>query len=273
MLTSLILAPLVLLLCSISWPYPLLLLCLVAATIGFGELRILLSNRRALPVLTLAAVALPFFASETQHNRDPIQLVLYEVLFFAGGIVATSLSLRKREASSAWTDLAGLWIATPLAIVVLLHNPAFSSKPVSWPIPAVSWSENPILCLLLPLWAADIAALLVGKKWGKHLLWPAISPKKTIEGFVAGLLAALITAAILWPSLDLRCRPGPWFVGGTLIGITGQLGDLFESWIKRRGGVKDSGSILPGHGGLLDRIDSLLFAAPTVALLVVFWKT
>jgi phosphatidate cytidylyltransferase len=270
-LTSLVLAPIVLLSCLTSWPYPLLLICLIAVTIAFGEIRTLLHSPRALPVLTLVAVVLPFFAIQTQHNRDPLQLLLYEILFTVVGVIACALTVRNRQSGAASIDLAGLWVAMPLSVIVTLHSSVFLWVH-DWPARTVSWAESPILCLILPLWAADILAYLVGKRFGKHPLWSAVSPKKTVEGFLAGIFGALLVALILWPLLHC-VKPGPWFVGGAVIGIVGQLGDLFESWIKRKAGVKDAGSILPGHGGLLDRIDSLLFAAPAVALLVIFWKT
>ena len=119
-----------------------------------------------------------------------------------------------------------------------------------------------IFFLLLVTWASDTGAYLVGTLYGRHRLAPTISPKKTVEGLVGGLIAAIIAgyAARWWflPDLSgLDC-----LILATLLTITGLWGDLTESAMKRSAGMKDSGGILPGHGGMLDRLDSLLFTAP-----------
>ncbi len=119
-----------------------------------------------------------------------------------------------------------------------------------------------IFFLLLVTWASDTGAYLVGTLCGRHRLAPTISPKKTVEGLVGGLIAAIIAgyAARWWflPDLSgLDC-----LILATLLTITGLWGDLTESAMKRSVGRKDSGGILPGHGGMLDRLDSLLFTAP-----------
>lgn len=119
-----------------------------------------------------------------------------------------------------------------------------------------------IFFLLLVTWASDTGAYLVGTLYGRHRLAPTISPKKTVEGLVGGLIAAIIAgyAARWWflPDLSgLDC-----LILATLLTITGLWGDLTESAMKRSVGMKDTGGILPGHGGMLDRLDSLLFTAP-----------
>lgn len=119
-----------------------------------------------------------------------------------------------------------------------------------------------IFFLLLVTWASDTGAYLVGTLYGRHRLAPTISPKKTVEGLVGGLIVAIIAgyAARWWflPDLSgLDC-----LILATLLTITGLWGDLTESAMKRSVGMKDSGGILPGHGGMLDRLDSLLFTAP-----------
>ena len=135
------------------------------------------------------------------------------------------------------------------------------------------------------VWAGDIAAYYVGKNLGRHKLAPAVSPNKTWEGAIASVAASVIVAVLvlhfheqigfLFGDESLGATPSPalffpnsfWIHGiilGTLTNVAAQFGDLFESALKRGAQVKDSGAILPGHGGVLDRIDALLFAIPVV---------
>jgi phosphatidate cytidylyltransferase len=125
------------------------------------------------------------------------------------------------------------------------------------------------LYLLLLIWAADIAAYFSGKRWGKTKLAPEISPGKTVEGVYGALVSAAVCAILLCIGLSIAYeKPVTFMVAGDLILlsiITVQIsvyGDLFFSLVKRQRGVKDSGNLLPGHGGILDRIDSLIAAAP-----------
>jgi len=115
---------------------------------------------------------------------------------------------------------------------------------------------------IVPLWGGDTAGIFVGKAFGRRLLAPKISPKKTVEGAIANLFACPLVSIPLGLAIGLSWEAGA--ACGLAAGTFGQLGDLFESYVKRQAGVKDSGSLLPGHGGLLDRVDSLLFTAPIV---------
>jgi phosphatidate cytidylyltransferase len=121
--------------------------------------------------------------------------------------------------------------------------------------------------VLVISWGMDTAAYAIGKTIGRHKLCPNLSPGKTIEGALAALLAATLLGMGLFACLPGSAGVSPAFLAqgalfGAILGIAGQLGDLFESLLKRRAGVKDSGALLPGHGGVLDRFDSLLFNAP-----------
>jgi phosphatidate cytidylyltransferase len=123
-----------------------------------------------------------------------------------------------------------------------------------------------LMLLLVVIWVEDIAALVTGRSIGRTLLCPSISPKKTVEGAAGGLLAgiaaALLARYVAFPELPLVHV----IAVAILLGVFGQLGDLAESMLKRAAQVKDSSSLIPGHGGVLDRVDSLLFAFPVLYL-------
>lgn len=127
-----------------------------------------------------------------------------------------------------------------------------------------------LLFLFGTLWLSDTLAMFIGKAFGKRKLAPTVSPNKTVAGFAGGLLGGIIVAMILayW---RLSGHYIPYLLGaGVLVSLVGQLGDLVESCWKRAIGIKDSSAIIPGHGGVLDRFDSLLFAAPVLYLYLRF---
>jgi phosphatidate cytidylyltransferase len=138
---------------------------------------------------------------------------------------------------------------------------------------SVAWDPAPrglawVVTVILAIWVGDSVALLAGKAFGKTSLAPTISPNKSQEGAFAGFVASMAVGAISFQSFGL----GDWRLGlaaGAVIGLAGQVGDLAESVLKRQAGVKDSGSLIPGHGGMLDRIDALLFAFPAGFLMAV----
>lgn len=133
---------------------------------------------------------------------------------------------------------------------------------------ALPRGERWLLVALLVTWAGDTGAYYTGRRWGRRPLAPSLSPKKTLEGAVGGLIASLAGAVLAWV----------WFAGylgglevvglGLGLGVLGQVGDLAESLLKRSLGAKDSGRLIPGHGGILDVIDGLLFALPGLYLYV-----
>ena len=155
-----------------------------------------------------------------------------------------------------------LYIAVPLALTIrltLVVDP-FSSM--------TQFDGLLLLAIFIFIWVNDTGAYLVGSRWGKRRLAPSISPKKTVEGSIGGLLLVLLSAVVLrlllFPELSwLRI-----LLIATVVAVFGTIGDLFESSLKRQAGVKDSGKLIPGHGGILDRIDSLLLAVPAVYLLL-----
>jgi len=118
-----------------------------------------------------------------------------------------------------------------------------------------------IMGIFILIWVNDSFAYIVGKSIGRTKLFPSVSPKKTWEGTIGGFVFTLL-AAYLMAKYEPIVSPKQWVILAAVIVIMGSLGDLIESKLKRMAGVKDSGAILPGHGGMLDRLDSLIFAAP-----------
>ena len=127
------------------------------------------------------------------------------------------------------------------------------------------FNPNILLGSFILVWVNDSFAYLVGKNFGKQKLFPSISPKKTVEGFLGGLFFACVSSYFIAKFTDTLGFTS-WLILGIIVSVLGTIGDLIESKYKRQAGVKDSGVIMPGHGGLLDRLDSIIFAAPFIYL-------
>ena len=155
-----------------------------------------------------------------------------------------------------------IYIAVPLALAIRLTlEPTPSSS-------MTQFNGLLLLAIFIFIWVNDTGAYLVGSRWGKRRLAPSISPKKSVEGSIGGLILVLLSAVILRLLLFTNLSWLHILLIAAVVAIFGTIGDLFESSLKRRAGVKDSGKLIPGHGGILDRIDSLLLAVPAVYLLL-----
>jgi phosphatidate cytidylyltransferase len=172
-----------------------------------------------------------------------------------------------RDAVATWmTTVFGALYVALLGFVVRLGHAA-PALPADAPLAGLGAERGWILLLVLGVWAYDTGAYFAGRRIGGPRFLQRISPSKTYAGLIGGLLVAtLVTAAML---AGLREDPLAGLLLGPLIGLAAQAGDLAESLLKRAAGAKDSGVLIPGHGGILDRIDSFLFAAPIVTLYVV----
>jgi phosphatidate cytidylyltransferase len=183
--------------------------------------------------------------------------------------VASFRKLDLRDAFFSWVGGAfgALWVAQ-LAFVPMLMSiapPLPASSPAYGVLDA---GRTWLLCLVLTVWACDTFAYLSGRTYPRGRMFPQISPNKTWTGGIGGTIAAMIVAAALFWVLG-----GIFPVWGALLGlviaVAAQSGDAAESLVKRAAGAKDSGTLIPGHGGVLDRIDSFLFAAPALYLTLV----
>ena len=170
---------------------------------------------------------------------------------FGAGVLA-----RIRDESALWQGIGPIYLGIPgLSLFALRATPDHGL-----------WL---VLALFAAVWSCDTGALICGKLVGGPKLVPKLSPNKTWAGFIGGSISASLAAAAMLASLGAEAWRGALF--GLIIAFISHGGDMFESWVKRRVGRKDSGHLIPGHGGVLDRIDSILFAAPCCALFIIIF--
>jgi phosphatidate cytidylyltransferase len=196
------------------------------------------------------AVGFGLFAAVISADAEKLSLALVMLVFCAA---AAGLFARSRGQEALDAAYGVLYLGWPAVLLIWLRDGS-SASGLAWTVSA-----------FVIAWASDIMAYLVGSLIGGRKLWPRFSPNKTWSGFIGGLAAGTAAGALLATWLDLGIGPG-W---GALLGLAAALatmaGDLWESALKRRYGVKDAGKLIPGHGGLLDRVDGLMFAVVVVA--------
>lgn len=192
----------------------------------------------------------------------PETLVVCWFVLWLISLITAAGDLRRSVTGVAITLTSGAYLGIGAGHLILLRSPNLQS------IFGEPEGYQYILLLLVLVWATDTGAFIVGRLVGRRPLAPDISPKKTLEGGAAGLVTAGLLAAALssWIGLDLAAA----IAVGLIVSVFAQVGDLAESLAKRAAGVKDSGALFPGHGGLLDRIDSLIFAAPALYYVLIF---
>lgn len=207
---------------------------------------------RAVPVLLGGVI--PLFAAWGGFDTVIVHLALAFLLTAA--VMLFTFGDIRRTAPRMALFVSG-WVYLPLLLSFLVQLRS---------IPGGEWW---ILILLGAVMFSDSAAFYVGTAIGRHKLYPSVSPNKSVEGALAGVVGSVAGALLLQTLLIDSIPPLHAAGAGFFAGIAGQVGDLFESMLKRSAGVKDSGSLFPGHGGVLDRLDSILFAAPIVYLYAV----
>lgn len=240
---------------------------LLVTILGLWEFYSLLSSKSSHPQKIFGTVAgaliyivitlvdfIPLFSDLPSHTQIPY--LIFIVLFFLPFIVEIYRKKPHPMINVALTITGIIYIAVPLALLNLLNGPDAYRL---WHFPVI------LVGFFLITWLYDTGAYLYGKQFGKHKFFERVSPKKTWEGIIAGTIIALATAVglhYLTPEIQLV----DWFAMALLIIVFGTFGDLVESLFKRSLRIKDSGSILPGHGGILDRFDAIFLSVPFVFL-------
>lgn len=249
-----------------------MLVCILYSQWSFGALLLVL----------LVGGMVEFYGLARRHGNQPL-----EVVGIVAGVVLFGLSFAITVGGTHSEQLTGIGVVflllLPLMFICELYrrqaNPIADIGAtlaglfyVAFPlalmchIPTMWGERQPVLMVyyLFMIWANDVFAYLVGMAVGRNPLFERLSPKKTWEGFFGGLVGAVLVGVI--GSWQVGGSPAAWIGFALVAAVTGVLGDLVESMFKRAAGVKDSGSIIPGHGGLLDRFDAMLLSAPFVTV-------
>jgi phosphatidate cytidylyltransferase len=206
------------------------------------------------PSWLLYPLACVFALSGTLLKAVPLEAML-SVALIAGLSVFLVLPGRRGGLGRWAMGLAGaVYIGLPFNYYLLLYDRARHAPGVLW-----------VVAILVAVAVGDAGAMLAGSRLGRHPFFPAISPKKTVEGALVGLALSVAAVAVIG-TFALGLAPGHAALLGLLVGITAQVGDLVESQMKRLAKVKDSSNLIPGHGGVLDRLDSALFPPIVVFL-------
>lgn len=225
---------------------------LLVALYEFNKL-IHFSSRLIFPV----AIALYAYFVYFQPSAFTQMVLMAGTLLVSVGLLIDLFQEKPRwlDQSSKYVLSMGYIILPFCTIVQIPLFPNFEFRPAY------------ILALFILIWNNDTFAYLTGKSIGKRKLFERISPKKTIEGFIGGWVMTIV-AALLINRYWIEGSPFMWIGFATIVSVFSTLGDLVESKFKRKAGVKDSGNIMPGHGGILDRLDSIIFVAPIIYLLL-----
>lgn len=216
-----------------------------------------IADKKMQALFYITCAAMPVFAC---FGAEPAVFSVMAVnLLLAGLIVLFALSREMDVFTAAARQVLGVvYIPSFLSLLVLVRE--LDQGTTVW-----------IVWLLLVVFAGDTGAYYTGSYLGKRKLAATVSPKKTVEGAAGGIAASIVMGVVFYVVVFGELTyTGVIFISALLIAVAAQIGDLFASAMKRAGGIKDSGSILPGHGGVLDRIDGLLFAVPVLYILKVF---
>tara|TARA_R110002049_G_scaffold993_11_gene7223 strand:- start:8236 stop:9015 length:780 start_codon:yes stop_codon:yes gene_type:complete len=248
-----------LLIVSLQFEHALIILFFVFGIICMGEFTKLIQIKNKIPYIIFVILYLvfgywKFISKEHTGFQEAIQILLVISIFVELFLIKDLFSIKTTPLfSSKQFIITTFYLSSAFVFLILIanyHHP---------------YNSNILLGAFILVWVNDSFAYLVGKNFGKQKLFEKISPKKTVEGFLGGLFFSCIASyfiATFTETLNFTY----WLILSIIVSVFGTLGDLIESKFKRNAQVKDSGIIMPGHGGLLDRLDSIIFAAPFIYL-------
>ncbi len=205
-------------------------------------------------IALLALTCISAFNSGMGYVLFGMAMTLLPIAFGLSAIVQLWHHSEQPFRDAAYTMVPMLYAAIPLGLMPLLHI-----------------SYNVLVMVLIMVWMNDNGAYMGGSIYGKHKMWPRHSPGKTWEGTATGVIVTLLVAVFIGPLFNADIAWYHWLALGFICSVIDTLGDLVESMLKRSVGMKDSGNIMPGHGGFLDRFDSLLIATPFVFVYLTFF--
>jgi len=255
-LVSLIAIPLILIVC-VYGKIPFLIFVFGIALLSFWEFSQIVKNRNSFPNIFLGVVSIILIISNVYFAYSTFYLLL---IIIALSILLVEL-FRNRESAiaNAGTTFLGIFYMGLFSSSIILIREYFVHSDILYPEGGYL-----IISIMVSIWVCDSAAFFLGSAFGKHKLFPRVSPNKTWEGAIAGFVFAVLTMIVAKATVIDQLTLSSSIIIGVIVGIIGQSGDLVESLVKRDAGVKDSSSIIPGHGGIFDRFDSLLLTAPAV---------
>ncbi|HEX3428244.1 MAG TPA: phosphatidate cytidylyltransferase [Candidatus Limnocylindrales bacterium] len=197
---------------------------------------------------------------------DPSGMLLLAIGSILAAIGAFTRSDPRAGLPTWFATIFGAVYASFLGFIIRLGHEA-PAVPAGAPLAALGADRGWILLLVLGVWAYDTGAYILGKRYGRRRFLTHLSPSKTYAGLIGGIVTSTVVVGLVL--VGLGQQPVAAIVLGPLLSLAAQAGDLAESMLKRAAGAKDSGRLIPGHGGILDRVDSFLFAAPVVTLYVI----
>jgi phosphatidate cytidylyltransferase len=255
-ITALVAAPVAIWI--IGWSHPYVFDATVALIAVLAMYEFLSLGRKKgyeVPIYLCIAIMLVIMAAFILPELSVELGMFTALLLIPASYVVSKKPLEDSLPSSAVSVLATTYVGMLGGSLIRLHN----DFPEGWKL---------VFFLLLVVWLGDSGAYYVGKQFGRHKMSPRISPKKTFEGLIGGIVASMVAAIVIHFTFLPQFPLVHAIVAGAILSVSGVIGDLAESMWKRSADVKDSGTLIPGHGGFLDRFDSIFFTAP---ILYCYW--
>ena len=262
-IVALIAIPIILGVC-IYGKVPFLIFVLGIGVLSFWEFAQMVKNKNIFVNISVGIISVSAVIFNSYYSFLDFSLL---AVIISSVLLLFELFRNKESAIlNVGTTLLGIFYLGLFSSTILLIREYFSGE--------MFYSEGGylIISIMVSIWVCDSAAFFLGTAFGKHKLFPRVSPNKSWEGAIAGFIFAVITMIVAKALVLEMLTLTDVIVIGLIIGIIGQLGDLVESLIKRDSGVKDSSAIIPGHGGIFDRFDSLMLTAPVVYIYLSFFK-